>query len=158
MNSTTLLINKLRDLGAILRPPTTPSSIADVQRRLGCSFPQGVSEFYNSCDGTIGATTEHLWDFFSLEQVLDRTQTRRAAFTQFTTYDGEIIHFGDLLCFCDVLIDAPTYMFCGNPDDRRFGFFYADQGGQGWFVADSFDAFVQVFVAENSEILLNTNG
>ena len=154
MNSTSALIKKLIALGASARQPATQSQIVEVERRLGCSFPGGVKDFYQACDGVEHATADWIWDFFSLERVVERTIERRRA--EHLRISGELrLSYRDLICFCDVLIDAPTYLFLGKPADEKFGHFYADQGGEGWHVADSYEAFVDIFVAEHDQILLN---
>jgi hypothetical protein len=154
VNATSVIIEKLIALGANTRRPANQSQIMDVERQLGCSFPDGVKEFYRSCDGVDHATTKWIWDFFSLERVVERTVERRRD-EHLLISSGANLSYSSLICFCDVLIDAPTYLFFGKAADERFGHFFADQGGTGWHVADSYEGFAEIFVAEHDEILLH---
>jgi len=151
-SSTDLLIRELSSLGAGFHPPVDHHRINEVVASLGVSFPAGVREFYLRCDG-IGGDLEWFWDFFPLATLVERTLGRRTR-SFFILDDGSRIPYADLVCFCDVLIDAPTYLFHGNPLESGFGQFYADGAGDGWLVARSFDEFVRVFAAEHDEILL----
>jgi len=155
MNSTDALLEKLIALGATLRPPATGMEIAECERTLRCEFPDAVRDFYRRCDGVGDATADWIWDFFSLERAIERTVGGRSEPT-LAIDDGAKLRYADLVCFCDVLIDAPTYLFCGNRAHERFCSFFADLGGDGWFVAKSYDDFVHVFIAENDSVLLNT--
>jgi hypothetical protein len=153
MNSTRTLVDKLVSLGATLRKPASEDQIIGVESRLQCRFPNGVREFYRTCDGVDDATSEWIWDFFSLRTLLDRTAQRRAS-TYLTLDNGDTLPYADLVCFCDVLIDAPTYLFCANPANQWFGAFFADQGYDGWKVADTYENFVNTFVLRNDDVLM----
>ena len=150
--ATGILIGELSSLGAGFNPPADSRRIDEVEEDLGVSFPAGVREFYLRCDGITG-DIEWFWDFFPLATLMERT-VRRRTHPFFILEDGSRIPYADLVCFCDVLIDAPTYVFHGNPLDPRFGQFYADGCADGWMVAESFDDFVRVFVAEHGDILM----
>ncbi|WAC18727.1 SMI1/KNR4 family protein [Luteolibacter sp. SL250] len=151
--ATDILIGKLSSLGAGFNPPADSRRIDEIEAKLGVSFPAGVREFYLRCDGITG-DIEWFWDFFPLATLVERTVERRSH-PFFILEDGSRIPYADLVCFCDVMIDAPTYVFHGNPLDPRFGQFYADSTvSEGWPVAGSFDEFVRVFVAEHDEILM----
>jgi hypothetical protein len=120
-----IIIEKLIALGASTRQPATQTQITEVERQLGCSFPAGVKDFYQTCDGVDHATADWIWDFFSLERVVERTIERRRS-EHLLISSGARLSYNDLICFCDVLIDAPTYLFFGKPADERFGHFFAD--------------------------------
>lgn len=151
--ATDILIGELSSLGAGFNPPADSRRIDEVEEELGVSFPAGVREFYLRCDGITG-DIEWFWEFFPLVALMERTVQRRSH-PFFILEDGSRIPYTDLVCFCDVLIDAPTYVFHGNPLDPRFGRFYADcTVSEGWPVADTFDEFVRVFVAEHGDILM----
>src|ERR1051326_3602758 len=71
MNATSVIVGKLIVLGANTRQAATQSQIIKVERQLGCSFPAGVKDFYQACDGVDHATADWIWDFFSLERVVE---------------------------------------------------------------------------------------
>lgn len=155
MNSTGALLAKLLELRATLRPAPSAEAVAKAEETLQSRFPAGVRDFYRCCDGVEDATAEWIWDFFSLERMIERTFDRREL-ECLRLYGGEGLPYRSLVCFCDVLIDAPTYLFCGDSNSSDFGRFYADQGSDnGWLVAGSYEEFVQVFLQKHGEILLN---
>ena len=153
MNAAQLLVDKLLSLGATLNNPATSAEITTAESTLQCRFPDGIHDFFVVCDGVSDATSDWIWDFFSLNALVERTAERRKA-EYFLTDSDERLAYRDLVAFCDVLIDAPTYLFCGNPSNPKFGKFYADQGCDGWKVADSFEDFVQLFLSRNDDVLL----
>lgn len=148
MDSTSALIAKLVELGATLRPPASEDAINKAQTMVGSEFPAGIVEFYRACDGVQNATSKQIWDFFSLQTLVQRTLERREREYLLVDEDKKVPS-RELVCFCDVLIDAPTYVF-----SARTGQFYGDQGGTGWLVADSYEEFVQVFLSRNDDALL----
>lgn len=154
MNSTETLLAKLLELRATLRPAPSAEAVARAETTLESRFPDGVRDFYRCCDGVEDATAEWIWDFFSLQRMIERTLDRREN-ESLLLYEGEHLPYRNLVCFCDVLIDAPTYLFCGNRDSSNYGRFYADQGETGWLVAGSYEEFVEVFVFHHGDILLN---
>lgn len=156
-SSTDILIEKLSSLQATFNLPTGSRRIDDTEIALSASFPAGIRDFYLRCDGIGEPTEQWWWDFFTLSTIVERTNQRRAHPT-LALEDGSSIPYTDLVCFCDVLIDAPTYLFHANPHDPKFGHFYADSHGEGWLVAESYEEFVQVFSAEHDEILLGMTG
>ena len=154
MNSTEALLAKLLELRATLRPAPSAEAVATAEETLESRFPDGVRDFYRCCDGVEDATAEWIWDFFSLQRMIERTLDRREN-ESLLLYGGERLPYRNLVCFCDVLIDAPTYLFCGDRDSSNYGRFYADQGETGWLVAGSYEEFVEVFLLQNADILLN---
>jgi SMI1 / KNR4 family (SUKH-1) len=153
MNTTQKLQTKLVVLGASLNPPRKGNKITEVESSLGCLFPAGIKEFYSNCDGVDNATSQWIWDFFSLDRLTQRTKERRLH-SNLRLAKEEKIPYNDLVCFCDVLIDAPTYLFYATPNKDKYGYFYADQGHEGWLVADCYEKFVDIFIAQNDDILL----
>jgi len=98
--------------------------------------------------------SEWIWDFFSLRSLIERTLQRREQ--ECLVIDKtEKLPYSKLVCFCDALIDSPTYVFCADPGSSNYDQFYADQGYEGGLVADSYEEFVQVFLLQNGAILLN---
>lgn len=154
MTSTQTLLGKLLELRASLRAAPGAAAVATAEATLESRFPDGVRDFYRCCDGVEDATAEWIWDFFSLQRMIERTLDRREN-ESLLLYEGERLPYRSLVCFCDVLIDAPTYLFCGNLDSSNYGRFYADQGKTGWLVADSYEEFVAVFLLHHGDILLN---
>lgn len=156
MNATRLLVDKLVGLGATLRKPASPGKVVATERKLQCRFPAGVCHFYTTCDGVSDPTADWIWDFFSLDVVVERTNEPRKL-EYLAMDDGKRVPYHTLVAFCDVMIDAPTYLFCGDPSSDHFGHFYADYGDQGyngWKVADSYEKFVELFVANCDDIHL----
>jgi hypothetical protein len=154
MNSTEKLLAKLLELRATLRAAPSSEAVAKAETTLESRFPDGVRDFYRCCDGVEDATAEWIWDFFSLQRMIERTLERREN-ESLLLNKGERLPYRNLVCFCDVLIDAPTYLFCGDRDSRNYGRFYADQGQTGWLVAGSYGDFVDVFLLHHSDVLLN---
>jgi hypothetical protein len=161
MNSTNNLLAKLLDLGATLRPPLSIKEVTNAEKALDSRFPDGIRKFYRYSNGLKKNTEELAWDFYSLEQMIERTLESRKL-ESFTLYEGEVLHFSDFVLFCDVLYDAVTYHFCGNPESRNFGSFYGVQGvfeggaegSTGWLVAHTYEEFVQVFLQQSGEQIL----
>ncbi len=159
MNATNNLLAKLLDLGATLGLPPSVEEVTNAEKTLDCRFPDEIREFYKYSNGLNKNTEELAWSFYSLEQMIERTLESRKL-ESFILYEGEALPFSDFVLFCDVLYDAVTYHFCGNPESRNFGNFYGVQGGAegstGWFVAHTYEEFVQVFLQQSGEqILLN---
>src|SRR5688500_14638147 len=102
MNSTSALMAKLVELGASLRPPASLESITETERVLRTGFPVGVLDFYGSCNGVQDSTSERIWDFFSLETMIERTLQRREQ-DYLLINKAEKLPYLDLVCFCDVL-------------------------------------------------------
>ena len=151
--ATDILIGELSSLGAGFNPPADSRRIDEVEAELGVSFPVGVREFYLRCDGITG-DIEWFWEFYSLDAMVERKVQRQVVRPFLVLDDGSRIPYSDLVFFCDMMLEASTYIFHGNPSDPRFGQFYADGCADGWMVAESFDEFVRVFVAEHDEILM----
>jgi SMI1 / KNR4 family (SUKH-1) len=156
--SATRLRDELIRLGATPNPPATAAMIADSEQRLGIRFPPAIAEFYRVCDGLSAPTSEWTWDFFPLERVERLSDYRRHAYDQLALYNStHKVRTASLITFCDVMIDAPTYAYCIDESTDTFGCFFADQGGDGWRVSDSFSQFVDVFLAQNDDLLLSCN-
>jgi cell wall assembly regulator SMI1 len=154
MDSTEALLPKLLELKATLRPPPSAAAVAEAEETLRCRFPGGIRHFYECCDGVENPTAEWIWDFFSLQNMAERTAERRKH-QSLLIHGGETLSYQSLVCFCDVLIDAPTYLFCADEASGNYGRFYADQGYEGWLVATSYEEFVEVFLLQHNQGLLN---
>lgn len=154
MSSAVLLLDELVRLGATPNPPATPAAIDATELRLGIRFPQGIAEFYRLCDGLATPTTECIWNFFPLHEVARLSGYRSRPGDHLKMDDstaGPPLH--SLVIFCDALIDAPLYSYCVEDTSRVFGSFFAELCG-GWHVADSFEHFVEVFLAHNDDGLI----
>lgn len=153
MTLTDILLDKVVALGATLRPPAMERQIGKAEHALQCEFPEGIRDFYRRCDGVGHPTSERMWDFYSLDRLVESTLQKRSA-SVLTLDAAEELPYASLVCFCDVLIGAPTYLFCATRGDSKFGSFFADQAGQGWLVASSYEDFVRVYVAQHDNVLL----
>jgi len=153
MNATNDLLAKLIELKATLLPPPSEEDVSNAEKALDSRFPNGIREFYRCCNGVKETTDDLNWDFYSLERMRDRTRFYREQ-DSLVLYDGEILPFKDLVCFCDVAIELNSYLFCGNPQSSNFGKFYGNTQNLGWFVANSYEDFVQVFLEKHEDLIL----
>jgi SMI1 / KNR4 family (SUKH-1) len=153
MNATSDLLSKLIELKASLLPPPSEEEVTNAEKALESRFPDGIREFYRCCNGVKETTDDLNWDFYSLERMIDRTRAYREQ-DSLIVDSGEIVPFKDLVCFCDVLIELNTYHFCGNPKSRNYGKFYGSTQNLGWFVAETYEAFVQVFLQQHKDLIL----
>lgn len=153
MNATDDLLAKLIELKAILLPPPSEEEVTNAEKVLESRFPDGIREFYRCCNGVQEMTVDDRWDFYSLERMVDRTRACREQ-DSLVLDGGEILPFSDLVCFCDVLIELNSYLFCGNPESSHFGKFYGNTQNLGWFVANSYEEFVRVFLQQHGELIL----
>ena len=130
--------------------------LQDAEQRIGFRFPPDISNFYRLCNGLEVPTSNWMWNFPPIECVTTLFEYCCHSHGQLALYgsNAEVLTHS-LVVFCDVLIDAPIYAYCADDRSEWFGHFFADQGGTGWHVADSFFDFVNVFVDESEEVLLN---
>ncbi len=154
MNATNDLLAKLTELKATLLPSPSEEEVTNAEKALESRFPDGIREFYRCSNGVKETTDDLNWDFYSLERMIDRTRFYRDQDT-LVLDSGEIVPFKDLVCFCDVLIELNTYHFCGNPQSSNFGKFYGSTQNLGWFVANSYEEFVQVFLQKHEDLILS---
>jgi hypothetical protein len=148
------LLDELIRLGGVPRPPATVAMIEATEQRLSTRLPPGMADFYLLCDGLETPTTEQIWDFFALANLERSTYRNADKHLSLYTEPNKFLN-RSLVGICDVLIDLPTYVFCADADDSNYGHFFADQDGQGWLVASSFDEFIEVFLRDNGTTLLN---
>lgn len=148
-------MNELIRLGAVPRASATDALITATEERLATRFPPGVADFYRLADGTEQPTPKWRWNFFPLAGLNRLTEIREGCNSLCLYGQSERIAVKSLVMLCDVLIDWPTYAFGADPDSTHYGHFFADQGGEGWRVASSFNEFVDIFVAESDETMLN---
>lgn len=153
MNATDDVLAKLIELKATLLPPPSEEEVTATAKALGISLPSGIRDFYRCCDGVKQITGDLYWDFYSLERMRNRTVIYRQQ-EALVLDGGEVLPYSDLVCFCDVAIELNTYLFCGNPQNSNFGKFYGNTEKLGWFVADSYEAFADVFLQQHGELLL----
>ena len=153
MSATDDLLAKLIELKASLLPPPSEEEVTDAEKELGSRFPDGIREFYRCSNGVQETTPDDNWDFYSLAKMIDRTAAYRNQ-DSLVLDGGEIVPFKDLVCFSDVAIELNTYLFCGNPQSSNFGKFYGNTQDLGWFVADSYEEFVQIFLQEHEGLIL----
>ena len=137
------------------RASATDARITATEERLATRFPPGVDDFYRLADGLSNPPQKWIWNFFSLAGLTRLTEIREGYDYLCLYGQSERIAVKSLVMFCDVLIDLPTYAFGADPDSPHYGHFFADQGGEGWRVACSFNEFVDIFVAESDETMLN---
>ena len=154
MNVTDDLLAKLIELKASLLPPLSEEVVTDAEKALDSRFPNGIREFYRCWNGVKETTDDLNWDFYSLERMIDRTRVYREQ-DPLILDAGEVLSFNDLVCFCDVLIELNSYHFCGNPMSSNFGKFYGSTQELGWFVANNYEEFVQVFLQQNGDTVLD---
>ena len=154
MNATDDLLSKLIELNATLRPPPSEEEVTNAEKALESRFPDGIREFYRCSNGLQKTTADDYWDFYSVEKMIDRTRAHREQDSVILD-SGEIVPFKDLVCFCDVAIELNIYLFCGNPQSSNFGKFYGNTQNLGWFVANSYEDFVQVFLEKHEDLILS---
>ncbi len=153
MNGTDDLLAKLIELKATLLPPPSEQEVTNAENVLKSRFPDGIREFYRFSNGLQETTADDYWDFYSVEKMIDRTRAYREQ-DSLSLDSGEIVPFKDLVCFCDVAIELNSYLFCGNPQSCNFGKFYGNTQNLGWFVANSYEELVQVFLRQHGELIL----
>ena len=159
MNSTDNLLAKLLELKATWLPPPSVREVSDTEITLEARFPKGILEFYQFSNGVKENTQELDWHFYSLEHMINRTTAYRKQHS-IILYEGEVLPYRDFVCFCDVLIELNIYVFCGNPESVNFGKFYGiqedihDNKSYGWLVANTYEEFIQVFLRQNGEPIL----
>ena len=154
MNATDALLDKLSELKATLLPPPSEGEVTDAEKVLKSNFPSGIREFYRSSNGVQQTTENDHWDFYSLDKMLDRTMAYREQ-DSLVLDGGENVPFKDLVCFCDVAIELNSYFFCCNQQSSTFGRFYGSTQELGWFVANTYEEFVEVFLEQNGDLILN---
>lgn len=154
MNATDALLTKLTELKATLLPPPSEGEVTDAEKVLRSNFPSGIREFYRSSNGVQQTTENDHWDFYSLEKMTERTMAYREQ-DSLVLDGGEVAPFKDLVCFCDVAIELNSYFFCGNPQSSNFGKFYGSTQELGWFVANTYEDFVQIFIRKHKDLILS---
>ena len=135
-----------------MNPSASVLEIQTAERKIGLTFPDSIRQYYRFNNGTVSATDTLIWDFFDLSLVENLHQLRNESYNLST--ETEIIPGNLLFTFCDVLLDAPTYVVSGDPTRYDFGSFYGDDGSEGWLVASSFESFVDIFAESSEDVLL----
>ena len=152
MNSVHILLREIERLGGLLNSPTSDSAITEAEKSLGCQIASDYREYFLHANGTVVDTSRWSWHFFSIDKIRNLQAYRNSTYS--LKLENEVISGEKLYTFCDVLIDAPTYVIVGDPNRNDFGSVYSDDTSQGWFVASSFEGFVDIFIEQNNNILL----
>jgi hypothetical protein len=119
MNSLNLYIETLRSIGANLKGPAAESAINSVELELSIVMIPLLRAFYLKHNGASGDNSLSMWSALSIEDLRDCTIERRKSYSLMSPEGESPIAYNDLYCFCDALVDMPTYLMVGNPAISR---------------------------------------
>jgi hypothetical protein len=133
-------------------PPATLSDIVAAEFRIGFTLPDDLHAFYLKSNGA----SMHDWmrEIYPIFEVKSYSSYRNHApeFIQITP--TLLLRSESLLFIADILIDAPSYWICCDPQSLLFGHVFSDRGTLGWEAADSFTAFIDKMAADIENIFM----
>ena len=153
----------LKDVGAKLNAPASDDLIEKIEAQYQIRIPSGVRELYKEANGANGEFGKWTWLFWPIdsEKITLSDYFKRPG--KYKIADREIDP-RKYLRFFDVLIDAPLYAYCADPESKYFGEVLGVQSDDGTFdafvSAPSASTFLALLVASKADeaILFNENG
>ena len=152
MKTNQKLVDLVRAQGGDLHPPCGESEILLAEKRLGFSLPESMREFYRHTNGA--SIHDNLWEFFSLENLAMHNTYRHKAPTTIQCRGECTLQSRSLMVFADVMIDAPSYWLCIDPDEPEFQQVYCDGDTPWWRAATSYDEFVDKLTVSIDDIFM----
>jgi len=146
------LVELVRELGGEVNPPCSESEITLAEKRLGFSIPESMSEFYRYTNGA--SIHDNLWEFFSLDHLAMHSTYRHKPEATIQCRGGSVLRSNSLMIFADVMIDAPSYWLCVDPDAPGFQQVYCDGDAPWWRAAGSYDEFVDKLKVNIDDIFM----
>lgn len=152
MKTNQKLVDLVRAQGGDLRSPCSDSEIALAEGRLGFSLPESMRQFYKLTNGA--SIHENMWEFFSLDDLAMHHIYRHNAVATIQCRGGRTLRSQSLMIFADVMIDAPSYWLCVDPDEPEFQQVYCDGDTPWWRAANSYDEFVAKLMINTDDIFM----
>jgi len=148
MNNT---IEMLKDVGAKLYAPATDDLLGKIEAKYQIRIPPGARELYKEANGANGEFGNGIWLFWPIdsEEIRLSDYFKRPREYKIETRSIDPLKY---LRFFDVLIDAPLYAYCADPESKYFGEVLGIQSDDG-----KFDAFVSASSVSISLSLLVTS-
>lgn len=144
-----------------LAPAASATQVAEAERKLGVLLPCLLKEFLLEHNGTAKHSPEWMWYFWPIEEMASFSEYRgKESFVPELTWLPETLQKGGelrldgskLICFADVLIEAPLYGVFLEPGHRCYGMvFDVDFGTLSSF---SFEEWVAMFLERGEDVVL----
>lgn len=156
-------IETLKDYGAKLNAPAFDDLIDKIEAQYQIRLPPDAREIYKEANGADGEFGNWMWQFWPIDSAEIRLSDYFKREREYKIEDRKIDP-QKYLRFFDVLIDAPLYAYCADPESKYFGEvlgIHADAGRFDAFVsATSISAFIALLVQTKTDeaILMNENG
>ncbi len=145
--------------GADLLPPISDERITEFESKTGLRLPHELRQFYREAGGTNGnGFTKWDWRIWPFDELTTLDNRLR------TIPDIKYLHdhsacpdLRDYIAFCDVLIEAPLYAFCGRKSIERYSEVISLSGGNSPFLAGpikTFTEFLEILSVHWDDIVL----
>ena len=139
-------------IGGETYPPATLADIAAAECRIGFSLPDDLRAFYLRSNGA----SIHDW----IREIYPVSELE--AYSSYRNHPQEFVQITptlslrseSLIFLADILIDAPSYWICCDPQSLHFGHVFSDGGTPGWEAADSFITFIEKMAADIENIFI----
>ena len=156
-------IEMLKDVGAKLNAPASDDLIRKIEAQYQIRIPPGARELYKEANGANGEFGKWTWLFWAIDSEEIRLSDYFKRPREYEMEDRKIDP-QKYLRFFDVLIDAPLYAYCADPESQYFGEVLGIQSDDGKFdafvSATSVPTFLSLLVQSRADdtILMNENG
>jgi SMI1 / KNR4 family (SUKH-1) len=146
------LLEMISRTGGETYPPATLADIVATECRMGFSLPGDLRAFYLRSNGA----SLHDWmrEIYPVSKLEAYSSYRNhpLEFVQITRTLS--LRSESLIFFADILIDAPSYWICCDPESLHFGYVFSDGDTPGWEAADSFITFIEKMAADIENIFI----
>lgn len=146
------LLEMISKIGGETYSPATLADIVAAECRIGFPLPDDLRSFYLRTNGA----SIHDW----MREIHPASEL--AAHSSYRSHSLEFVQITptlslrseSLVFFADILIDAPSYWICCDPQSSSFGHVFSDGGTPGWKAADSFDTFIEKMASDTENIFI----